>query len=83
MKLYYVIKKTMNKILRKLISKKNTQLINKNLKIKKKDNDHFSLLEEGFSYELDSANTNLQDINIDKIKVYNGNLNTWNTKPKK
>lgn len=61
----------MNKILRKLISKKNTQLINKNLKIKKKDNDHFSLLEEGFSYELDSANTNLQDINIDKIKLHN------------
>ena len=61
----------MNKILRKIISKKNTQLINKNLKIKKKDNDHFSLLEEGFSYELDSANTNLQDVNIDKIKLHN------------
>lgn len=61
----------MNKILRKLLSKKNTQLINKNLKMKKKENDHFSLMEEGFSYELDSANTNLQDINIDKIKLNN------------
>lgn len=61
----------MNKILGKLISKKNTQLINKNLKLKKKDNNHFSLIEEGFSYELDSANINLQDINIDKIKLHN------------